>query len=248
MMISAPNTPSGAAFLHFWQLFARRPLNLPHLQEAFVSLGDLARKEQPTMPWPTTIGTGDGERIPFKVESLLADFAQKAKRKYAGRAAVSDQTIQALLLRWTGSTIKEVVVGWQGAGFQIRLAKKIHLPSKSTRTQQVGSLGVVCTWQLLQEQKLVCSSNDTDLHLAESLPVLKGKKLLDSHLSAGGRLLLTLQAGFQLAIQPDSLAINADYFLDFGWNDQCMLFYDCFEGAFVPFEQDDSEQDILDNP
>jgi len=197
------------------------------------------------MPWPTTISTGDGERIPFTVESLLADFARKSG--YASRPAVSDSTIQELLLRWTDSTIKEVVAGWQGAGFQLRLAKKIRLASKSTRTEDVGSLGVSCTWQLLQEQKLVCSSNDTDLHIAESLTAIKGKKLLDSQLSSGGRLSLTLQAGFYLEIQPDNLAINSDYFLDFGWDDQNMLHYDCFEGAFVAFKQDDSEQDNLDN-
>lgn len=198
------------------------------------------------MPWPTTIGTGSGERIPFTVESLLANFARKSK--YASRPAVSDSTIQELLLRWTDSTIKEVVAGWQGAGFQLRLAKKIRLSSKSTRTQDVGSLGVSCTWQLLQNQKLVCSSNDTDLHIAESLLVLKGKKLLDSQLSSGGRLLLNLQANFYLEIQPDSLAINSDYFLDFGWDDQRLLLYDCFEGAFVAFKQDNSEQDNIDTP
>lgn len=246
-MISAPDTPYGAAFVHFWQLFARRPLNLPRLQEAFASLGELAVQEQPHMPWPTTISTGNGERIPFTVESLLADFAQKAKREYTSRPAVSASTIQELLLRWTDSAIKEVVAGWQGAGFQLRLAKRIRLASKSTRTEEVGSLGVSCTWQLRQEQKLVCSSNDTDLHLAESLPALKGKKLLDSQLSAGGQLSLTFQAGFYLAIQPDKLAINADYFLDFGWDDHRMLHYDCFEGAFVALKQDDSEQDTLDN-
>jgi hypothetical protein len=245
MLISAPDTPYGAAFVHFWQLFGRRPLNLPRLQEAFASLGELAVQEQPNMPWPTTISTGDGERIPFTVESLLADFARKSG--YASRPAVSDSTIQELLLRWTDSTIKEVVAGWQGAGFQLHLAKKIRLASKSTRTQDVGSLGVSCTWQLLQEQKLVCSSNDTDLHIAESLPALKGKKLFDSQLSSGGRLSLTLQAGFYLEIQPDNLAINSDYFLDFGWDDQSMLHYDCFEGAFVAFKQDDSEQDNMDN-
>jgi hypothetical protein len=245
MMISAPDTPYGAAFVHFWQIFARRPLNLPRLQEAFTSLGELAVQEQPNIPWPTTISTGNGERIPFTVESLLANFARNSR--YASRPAVSDRTIQELLLRWTDSTIKEVVTGWQGAGFQVRLAKKIRLSSKSTRTQEVGSLGVSCTWQLLQEHRLVCSSNDTDLHLAESLSALKGKKLLNSQLYAGGRLVITLQAGFHLEIQPDSLAINSDYFLDFGWDDQSMLLYDCFEGAFVAFKQDDEEQDVLDN-
>lgn len=240
-MISAPDTPYGAAFVHFWQLFARRPLNLLRLQEAFASLGELAVQEQPNMPWPTTIGTGDGERIPFTIESLLADFARKSR--YTSRPAVSDGTIQELLLLWTNSTIKEVVAGWQGAGFQLRLAKKKRLSSKNTRAQDVGSLGVSCTWQLLQEQNIVCSSNDTDLHIAESLFVLKGKKLLDSQLSFGGRLLLNLQSCFHLEIQPDSLAINSDYFLDFGWNDQSLLLYDCFAGAFFAFKQDDSDID-----
>lgn len=242
MMISAPDTPYGAAFAHFWQIFARRPLNLARLQEAFASLGELAVQEQPTIPWPTTISTGNGERIPFTVEALLADFARR--KDYARRPTVSDSTIQDYLLRWTDSTIKEVVAGWQGAGFQVRLAKKIRLASKSTRTEQIGSLGVSCTWRLLREQHLVCSSNDSDLHLAESLPALKGKKLLASQLVSGGWLSLTLQAGFYLEIQPDNLAIHSDYFLDFGWDNQQPLHYDYFQGAFVALKLDDSAQDV----
>ncbi|SFQ82511.1 hypothetical protein [Hymenobacter arizonensis] len=243
MMISAPDTPHGAAYVHFWQLFAGRPLNLARLREAFASMGELAVQEEPNTPWPTTIIAGNGERIPFTVESLLAYFARDSGS--ARRSAVSDSTIQELLPRWTNATIKEIA-GWQGAGFQLRLAKRIRLASKSTHTQD-GSLGVSCTWQLLQEQQLVCSSSDTDLHIAESLPALQGKKLLDSQLSSGGKLSLNLQAGFYLAIQPDNLGLYSDYFLDFGWDDQSPRSYNFFRGAFVASKQDDGEQDTLDN-
>jgi hypothetical protein len=243
MLISAPDTPYGAAFVHFWQVFARRPLHLPRLREAFAALGECALHAQPPLPWPTTIRTGTGTQIPFTVEALLAEFARKST--YASRPAVSDATIQDYLLRWTNATIKEVVPGWQGAGFQVQLAKKIRLASTRTRTQDVGGFGVSCTWQLLQEQHLVCSSNDTDSHLAKALRILRGKKLLSSQLSAGGGLLLSLQAGFRLTIAPDHFAISADYFLDFGWDDQHWLHYDCFEGAFSAPTPPDGAQDIL---
>jgi hypothetical protein len=234
MMISALDTPYGAALIHFWQLFTRRPLNLPRLQEAFASLGMLAIKEQPTRPWPTTLRTDNGQSIPFTIEALLA----RRSELYASSPAVPASTVQELLTRWTGATIKEVLAGWQGAGFQVRLAKRVQLEPNKARPHYAGSLLVACTWQLVAEQQVVCSSNDTDAHMAAALLALKGRAITASKLSADGQLLLYWQAGSWLAIQPDKLAISADYHLDFGWDDQLALLYTCFEGAFVTVKQE----------
>lgn len=234
MMISAPDTPCGAALIHFWQLFTRRPLNLPRLREEFASLGVLAIQEQPDMPWPTTLRTGNGQSMPFTIEALLAE----RNKLHSSSPAVPASTVQELLIHCTGTTIKEIVACWQGAGFQVRLAKRIRLEPNKTRRHYAGSLIVACTWQLVAEQQVVCSSNDTDAHMAASLNALRGKAIIASQLSDNGQLLLYWQAGSWLAIQPDKLAISADYHLDFGWDDQQALLYTCFEGAFVTPAQD----------
>jgi hypothetical protein len=243
MMVSAPDTPAGAAFIHFCQLFARRPLDILRLQEAFASLSALAIQEQPDRPWPTTIRTGNGQLVPFTVEALLAQRSEQ----YANSPSVPASRIQDLLTRWTGAIIKEVVAGWQGAGFQLCLAKKGHLGPKKARNQDAGSLRVSCTWQLVQKQAVVCSSNDPDLHIKESLQALKGKTILSSQVGPNGHLLVNWQTDSWVEIQPDRLAISPDYHLEFGWDDQQLLLYYCFEGAFVTFEQRDySEQDSVD--
>jgi hypothetical protein len=236
MMISAPDTPYGAATIQFWQIFTRRPLNLPRLQEAFATLATLAVQEHPDSPWPGTLDFGNGQLIPFTVEALLA----RKSEMYANSPSVPDSTVQELLVRWDGLTIKEVLAGWQGAGFQLSLAKK-------SRTQVLGNLGVSCSWQLRQEQTVLCSSTDTDLHIAESLRTLKGKSLLTSHLGPKGHLVLGWKTGYWLEIQPDELVISPDYHLDFGWDDEQLLLYYRFAGAFVAFEQSTyGEQDIID--
>jgi hypothetical protein len=207
---------------------------MPRLHEAFAAMGGLAIQEQPTRPWPTTLRTGNGQSMPFTIEALLA----KRNELYASGPAVLASTVQELLTRWTGATIQKVVAGWQGAGFQVHLAKRTQLGSNKTRTHYAGSLIVACTWQLVAEQQVVCSSNETDAHLAAALNALRGKAITASQLSADGQLLLYWQAGSWLAIQPDKLAISADYHLDFGWDDQQALYYTCFEGAFVTLKQD----------
>jgi hypothetical protein len=142
-------------------------------------------------------------------------------------------TVQELLTRWTGATIKEIVACWQGAEFQVRLAKRVCPGPNKARTHYAGSLIVTCTWHLVAEQQVVYSSNDTDTHMAASLNTLRGKAIIANQLSADGQLLLYWHTGSWLAIQPDKLAISADYHLDFGWDDQQALLYMCFVGAFV---------------
>ncbi len=242
MMISAPDNPYGAALIQFWQLFTRRPLNLPRLRESFASLGVLATQEQPAMPWPTTLRTGNGQSMPFTIEALLAE----RNKLHSSSPAVPASTVQGLLTRWTGATINEIVACWQGAGFQVRLTKRVRLEPNKARTHYAGSLIVACTWQLVAEQRIVCSSHDTDAHMVASLNMLRGKAITASQLSGDGQLLLYWHAGSWLAIQPDKLAISADYHLDFGWDNQRALLYTCFEGAFVTPEQANYQEP--DNP
>jgi hypothetical protein len=211
MMVSAPDTPYGAAFMHFCQVFAYRPLNLPRLQAAFATVATLAAQEAPAQPWPLTFKTGTTEQLPFTIEALLAQH----RARYATRPRVPANTIQDLFPRWTGATIQEVIPGWQGAGFQLRFAKRGRLAPKKTRTASLGSLGVSCSWQLVQAHVQVCSSEDDEQHMAVCLSSLKGQKLTLLELGEDGSLRLSWRAGSWLGIQPDGWV--GDYFLDFGW-------------------------------
>jgi hypothetical protein len=238
MLVSAPDTPYGAAFIHFWQLLAWRPLNLTRLQEAFASLAEVAARDHPEMPWPTVLRMGDGQTIPFTVEALLA----RKNETFAQRLPVPDELISDLLVRWEGVTAKEVVAGWQGAGFQLHLTKKVRLGPQKTRTQPSGSLCVSCSWKLRQEQLVVCTSSDPVPHITASLRGLKGVLLLSSHLGPAGLLQLKWKKGFWLEIQPDGWLLSADYLLDFGWEEQQLLLYHRFGGDFFAHEQGDTNE------
>lgn len=187
MMISAPATPLRAALINFWQVFARRPLHLLRLQEAFATLAALAKQEHPDRPWPLTLNEGTDQVLPFTLEALLAREQQRA----ATRPQVPTSTIHELLTRWTGATIKEVVTEWQGAGFQLRFAKRVRLAPKKTRTEAVGTLVVSCSWHLVQAHTQVCTSEDPSAHLVACLGSLQGKKLLAPELAADGALRLS---------------------------------------------------------
>jgi hypothetical protein len=238
MLVSAPDTPYGAAFVHFCQVLAWRPLNLTRLQEAFASLAAVAARDHPEMPWPPVQRTGDGQTIPFTVEALLA----RKKEAFTQTPPVPDELISDLLVRWEGVVAKEVVAGWQGAGFQLHLTKKVRLGPKKTRTQPSGSLCVSCSWKLGQEQVVVCTSSDPVPHLETSLQGLKGVLLLSSHLGPAGLLRLKWKTGFWLEIQPDGWLLSDDYLLDFGWQDQQLLVYHCFGGNFFAHEQGDGNE------
>jgi hypothetical protein len=229
MMISAPETPYGAATVYFYQVLAWRPLNMMRLQEAFASLSAVAARDHPEMPWPTVLRMGNGQTIPFTVEALLA----RKSEALAKTLPVPDELISNLLVRWEGVTAKEVVAGWQGAEFQLHLTRKVRVGPKSTRTQPSGSLCVSCSWKLGQEQRVVCTSDDTAQHIEASLRGLKGVLLLSTHLGVDGLLLLKWKTGFWLELRPDGWLISADYLLDFGWDDQQPLIYRCFDGSFV---------------
>ena len=235
MLVSAPDTPYGAAFVHFCQVLAWRPLNLTRLQEAFASLAAVAARDHPQMPWPTILRTGDGQTIPFTVEALLA---QKSEA-FAKARPVPDELLSNLLVRWQGVAAKEVVAGWQGAGFQLHLTKKVRLGPKKTRTQPSGSLCVSCSWKLGQEQLVVCTSSDPVPHIAACLQSLKGALLRSSHLGPAGLLQLNWKTGFWLEIQPDGWLLSEDYLLDFGWEDEQLLLYHRFGGHFFAHEQSD---------
>jgi hypothetical protein len=234
MMVSAPDTPYGAAFIQFCQLLAWRPLDLTRLHESFASLAAVAARDHPEMPWPTVMRTGNGQTILFTVEALLAEKSES----FAKTLSVSDDIIRDLLVRWEGVRAKEVVAGWQGAGFQLHLTKKVRVGPKSTRTQPSGSLCVSCSWKLGQEQRVVCTSSDNAQHIEASLRGLKGILLLSSNLGLDGLLLLKWKNGFWLEIQPDGWLISADYLLDFGWDDQQLFVYRRFDGSFVAYEQE----------
>lgn len=234
-MVSAPDTPYGDAFKQFCLLLAKRPLNLPQLHGAFASLSSVVARDHPEMPWPTVMSTGDGQTIPFTVEALLA----RKSEAFAKMLTVPDELVGGLLSRWEGVTVKTVVPSWQGAGFQLHLSKKTHLGPKRKRTQDMGSLCVSCSWKLKQEHVVVCSSDDTALHIEESLHVLKGLSLLSSQLEPEGVLLLEWKNNLWLEIQPDGWSISEDYSLDFGWDDEQLLLYYRFGGSFVAREQRD---------
>ncbi len=187
MLVSAPDTPYGAAFIHFCQLLEWRPLNLTRLQEAFASLAAVVARDHPEMPWPTVLRTGDGQTIPFTVEALLA----RKNETFAKALPIPDGLISDLLVRWEGALAKEVVAGWLGAGFQLHLTKKVRLGSQKTRTQPSGSLCVSCTWTLGQKQVVLCTSSDPVPHIEASLQSLKGVLLLSSRLGPAGLLQLT---------------------------------------------------------
>jgi hypothetical protein len=233
MMVSAPDTPYGAAFIQFCQILAWRPLNITRLYESFAALSAVASRDHPEMPWPTVMRTGNGQTIPFTVEALLA---QKSEA-FAKTLPVPDDIVRDLLVRWEGVAAKEVAVGWQGAGFQLHLTKKVRLGPKKTRTQHGGTLCVSCPWKLGQEDQVVCTSSDTAQHIEDSLRELTGVSLLSSYLGTDGLLLLKWKTSFWLEIQPDGLLISADYLLDFGWDDQQPLVYHRFGGSFVTHKQ-----------
>ncbi len=230
MMISAPDTPFGAALIHFWKVFARRPLHLSRLQGAFATLAALAVQEDPDRSWPLILNAGTDQEVPFTIEALLA----RERERHATRPQVPTGTIQDLLTRWTGSTIKEVITDWSGAGFQLRFAKKVRLAPKKTRTDSMGSMGVACSWHLVQAHTRVCSSDDAAAHINTCLDTLQGKKLLAPELTEDGYLRLSWQAGSWLGIQPDGWV--RDYFLDFGWEGEHILAFDYFAGTFRAFE------------
>ena len=231
MIGDAPDTAYGAAFARFWQVFTRSPLNIPRLHEAFADLAALAAHEHPDLPWPTTLRM-DGQLMPFTVEALLA----RKHKTYASRASVPDTKVRDLLTRWNGSAVMAVIPHGQGAGFQLRLGQKVSAGPKRMRVQDTGSLGVFCTWQLVKEQQVLYSSDDSDLQTEKSLRALKGQRIRSSELGERGTLRLHWQPDFWLDIQPDRLAIGPDYHLDFGWEAQRFLLYHCFEGDFVAYE------------
>jgi hypothetical protein len=232
-MVSAPDTPYGAAFVQFCQLLARRPLNITRLQEAYASLAAVAARDHPAMPWPTVMRTGDGQTIPFTLEALLS----RKSEAFAQALPVPDVTIKELLHRWESVRVKEVVASWRDAGFQLHLTKKIRVGPKSTRTQHGGSVCVSCSWKFGQEQLVVCTSSDSAQHIAASLRSLKGASLLSSHLGPDGLLLLKWKTNAWLLIEPDGWLLGEDYLLDFGWEDQQLLIYYRFGGSFVTHEQ-----------
>lgn len=238
MLVSAPDTPYGAAFVHFCQVLAWRPLNLTRLQEAFASLAAVAARDHPEMPWPPVLRTGDGQNILFTVEALLA----RKNETFAQTPPVPDELISDLLVRWEGVVAKEVVAGWQGAGFQLHLTKKVRLGPQKTRTQPSGSLCVSCSWKLGQEQLVVCTSSDPVEHIEASLRSLKGVLLRSSQLGPAGLLQLNWKTGFWLEIQPDGWLLSEDYLLDFGWEDQQLLLYHRFGGNFFAHEQGDENE------
>lgn len=157
--------------------------------------------------------------------------------RHANRSSVPAEMIKELLLRWENATIKEIVAGWQGAGFQLHLAKKVRLEPKRARTEHVGSVVVSCAWKLMQKQEVCCSSSDTDQHIDQTLRTLKGMSLVGSSLELGGMLILKWKSDFELEINPDGWLINSDYYLDFGWEGNQPLVYEFFEGNFISFEQ-----------